>query len=1556
MKFPRSFWVLTFVLLGSTLAAQRSRTGAGAPTGGVTLEPPTAPSTETVLDFGAARAGEPSERTYALTNSGTGRLVVTDLSVVGNDASAFRVLTKPQIRSAHDPRGLRPGLAPGQTMQIRIAFEPNDQGAFDAELQITANQPITWQNDTVTLIGHGVGALGQEVLVNAGGLGFQDSLGQSWGQEYGFVGGSLSSTLDSIAGTNDPILYRHQRASSSFSYSLPLVDFGTYEVTLHFAEITFSQNGARVFDVHAEGALVLDDLDVHALVGHDAAYSVTFEGETQDGILDLQFDASIGEASLAGIEVRGVPLVALIPPAYDFGAVSTGSSAETTLMLENRGVVDVTVESIGYRFGASGNSQAFSLDFGGQTFPGAAGSVTYGASIQLPKNSVMPAVLAFAPTSESFDQVLLDFNHTGGVETLDVSGLGGHEGDPFLHVVIDSSAFVVDYDADGSEAVTFLGAGSHTHEPGRSIVGYDWTNAGQSVSSSPDTTQTLSVGGHDLTLEIEDDNTVPRTLSLATHVDVLQTSEVPGLLAQYFPTTPGNATNLLDNVPSNAGFAEILSDYLVAGTSTIGGSPFTTNTMVQLRAQVAIASDDTYEFLASGGVDQRLELDGAPISGPQFLVSGTYDLEARFAVDGLGDLPLDVQLSVGGGGSGPIGSAMLTHDETSLIPVINSMPTTGTTSGGNLIRIQGLGFFPDASVQVHWGATTLTQVDFDVLRSDLIEFDSPPGSAGTINVTVQSPNGTSNAVVFTYDPGGPVPIQFQNLASIPVPKPTAGAWGPDGRLYVTSLDGRLSILEFDENWNVVSQQIHPGVSGLTNNDTLGIAFNPYDPPTPVRVYVGHGEHFLNGGAAIPPGETSPYTGQVSMLEGPNFDVPTPLVTGLPTSNHDHAINELIFTDNGDLLINVGSNTNAGVPHPNIGELPESPLSAAMVLAKLSKPGFNGTIEYLETDTGLPNDDQVFGHLVDVAPGVDVVPYAHGLRNPYGAVLHTNGYLYSSDNGPNAGFGAASLSATTEGPDPQDTDEVLLVEYDGYYGSANRNRGRYDTRQNVYYPTSIGSQSSIPETFRQCIANVPSSTNGIDEYRADAFKGQIRGDLLAQEWGSRIRRLDLSADGRKVQSVTDIGQWTGALDFLTGPGGALVALDYSSNAVKIQVPVDSGAGTLEAYEITPWRAPASGGTLFTIGGVGFGTLADTTVTIGGLPAVLTEVTPKRIHGVIPSEPAPTGEFVDVTVTVGTSSDTYAQGFRYLMGEGQALGSWTDLTPLPTSLGELAAGVIDGKLFLVGDGDPGTYVFDLSARLWLNSPAARPLVGHSHAAEVLDGKLYLIGGLGAGSEGRVQIFDPVSKTWSLDPASMPWAAGAASTAVIDGKIYACGGIVGTSTADTCAVYEPSATVGVPGVWTMLSPMPAGRNNAAANTDGSSLYVFGGRTGDNVVTNGFDDVQVYDPLTNTWETSATPGSAIPPLPQARGGMGRALFWRGEFYIFGGETQNDPGATANQVYDRVDVYDPAAGTWRLDKPMASPRQGIYPVLYESHMYLPGGGTSAGAGGSTVFDEFRRL
>jgi glucose/arabinose dehydrogenase len=108
-----------------------------------------------------------------------------------------------------------------------------------------------------------------------------------------------------------------------------------------------------------------------------------------------------------------------------------------------------------------------------------------------------------------------------------------------------------------------------------------------------------------------------------------------------------------------------------------------------------------------------------------------------------------------------------------------------------------------------------------------------------------------------------------------------------------------------------------------------------------------------------------------------------------------AVNQIQFGHKGELYINIGSNTNGGVPGPlsGSGKMKENYFSASNVVAKISDPLFDGFIEYDAPDDGSPINFN----------GISV--FAPGLRNPFGLTLHSNGNLYGTDNGPNdQGYG------------------------------------------------------------------------------------------------------------------------------------------------------------------------------------------------------------------------------------------------------------------------------------------------------------------------------------------------------------------------------------------------------------------------------------------------------------------------------------------------------------------------------------------------------------------------
>ncbi|BAU28999.1 S-layer family protein [Aneurinibacillus soli] len=94
----------------------------------------------------------------------------------------------------------------------------------------------------------------------------------------------------------------------------------------------------------------------------------------------------------------------------------------------------------------------------------------------------------------------------------------------------------------------------------------------------------------------------------------------------------------------------------------------------------------------------------------------------------------------GGGGSTPV-----------VAPTITSItPSSGSTAGGNIITITGTGFTNATAVK--FGATPATS--FSIVSSTQITAVVPAGTAGAVNVSVATPNGTgSKAGGYTYADG-----------------------------------------------------------------------------------------------------------------------------------------------------------------------------------------------------------------------------------------------------------------------------------------------------------------------------------------------------------------------------------------------------------------------------------------------------------------------------------------------------------------------------------------------------------------------------------------------------------------------------------------------------------------------------------------------------------------------------------------------------------------------------------------------------------------------------------
>ncbi|MDQ4090352.1 MAG: malectin [Actinomycetota bacterium] len=127
--------------------------------------------------------------------------------------------------------------------------------------------------------------------------------GVTFAADRDYLGGSAWGPSDSpIGGTDADALYQNNRWGMA-GYAMAVPASATYTVRLHFAEVVMGSPGRRVFDVLAEGAVRLDDLDVYARVGPAQSLVEQFTVTVTDGVLNLGFQAVVEDPMISGIEV-----------------------------------------------------------------------------------------------------------------------------------------------------------------------------------------------------------------------------------------------------------------------------------------------------------------------------------------------------------------------------------------------------------------------------------------------------------------------------------------------------------------------------------------------------------------------------------------------------------------------------------------------------------------------------------------------------------------------------------------------------------------------------------------------------------------------------------------------------------------------------------------------------------------------------------------------------------------------------------------------------------------------------------------------------------------------------------------------------------------------------------------------------------------------------------------------------------------------------------------------------------------------------------------------------
>jgi N-acetylneuraminic acid mutarotase len=180
-----------------------------------------------------------------------------------------------------------------------------------------------------------------------------------------------------------------------------------------------------------------------------------------------------------------------------------------------------------------------------------------------------------------------------------------------------------------------------------------------------------------------------------------------------------------------------------------------------------------------------------------------------------------------------------------------------------------------------------------------------------------------------------------------------------------------------------------------------------------------------------------------------------------------------------------------------------------------------------------------------------------------------------------------------------------------------------------------------------------------------------------------------------------------------------------------------------------------------------------------------------------------------------------------------------------------------------------------------------------------------------------------------ASMPMATSPRAASVVDKKIYAFGGSTNKPPYPGLSIvqmYDPATDT-----WdTTKTPMPTPRSGASAVTVNGKIFVIGGRGSQSGPS--YSVVEVYDPATDTWDTTKSP-------------MLTAKWWHsacvvnGRIYVIGGERYFHGG-----ILDIVEEYDPTTNIWIAKNPMPTARWALSTSVVNGKIYAFGGCRSSGS------------
>ncbi|MGH3514951.1 MAG: Kelch repeat-containing protein, partial [Pseudonocardiaceae bacterium] len=296
------------------------------------------------------------------------------------------------------------------------------------------------------------------------------------------------------------------------------------------------------------------------------------------------------------------------------------------------------------------------------------------------------------------------------------------------------------------------------------------------------------------------------------------------------------------------------------------------------------------------------------------------------------------------------------------------------------------------------------------------------------------------------------------------------------------------------------------------------------------------------------------------------------------------------------------------------------------------------------------------------------------------------------------------------------------------------------------------------------------------------------------------------------------------------------------------------------------------------------------------------------------------------TADSTPTLYDQVSRY----NYTTNTWSNVAPLPVSLGQGATGAWNGKIYVAGGFIGGTSVtnalriYDIASNTWTSGANMPTSPGvEAAAAAVVNGKFYVMGGDDFNNGlNTTFIYDIASNTWSTG-ATLPDFRTNTYGTVYNGLIYVYGGVIlpAFTTTDTLLRYDPVANS-----WTNLG---------SAGTGGLGNYgaisPFG--TGQLLITDGADSTGASTTATHIFTISSGTFSAGPAMIGNRAGHAQGTLPDGRVLVADGF--NTATTTVSTVELLTSPPCPSATPTATGTPSATPT--CTPIVIQGRISIEG-------------------